>query len=90
MAIQLLKSEVFKQGTTITKLHHHQDNSRLIQVQGFREVIRSGGLESVPVYNGVVHCITTVYKQEGILGFYKGAVPSLLKVSFVYFMCCLI
>jgi hypothetical protein len=53
------------------------------QVQGFREVIKEGGLESVPVYKGVVHCIGTVYRQEGLFGFYKGAVPSLLKVILV-------
>jgi len=50
-----------------------------LQVQGFRKVIQEGGLESVPLYKGMAHCVRTVYKHEGILGFYKGALPSLLK-----------
>ena len=51
-------------------------------MQGFRKVIQEGGLESVPLYKGLAHCVRTVYKHEGILGFYKGALPSLLKVRY--------
>ena len=46
------------------------------QVQGFRN---AASLQ-VPHYSGLVHCISSVYKEEGVLGFYRGALPSLLKV----------
>ena len=67
-------------GSSQDKTINYKANCVKCQVQGFREIIKEGGLESVPVYKGVVHCITTVYQQEGLVGFYKGAVPSLLKV----------
>jgi hypothetical protein len=30
-------------------------------------------------YNGILHCAQTIYKSEGILGFYKGIVPTVFK-----------
>ena len=33
------------------------------------------------VYSGMIHCFIVVCKEEGILGFYKGATVALIKVS---------
>eukprot|EP00116_Pleurobrachia_bachei_P006811 sb/3467073/ len=52
-----------------------------LQVQGFREVVSQGGLYNIPEYRGVVHCVNKMYRDEGVRGFYKGGVPSLLKVG---------
>ncbi len=48
-----------------------------LQVQGFEEARKSFG--KVQRYKGFQHCIVTVIKEEGLLGFYKGLSPSLLK-----------
>ncbi len=49
------------------------------QVQGFEKARSSFG--SVSRYRGFFHCLGTVYKEEGALAFYKGAVPTVLKVK---------
>ncbi|XP_075678667.1 tricarboxylate transport protein, mitochondrial-like [Dermatophagoides pteronyssinus] len=41
---------------------------------------RMQGLEAHK-YRGVIHCMTKIYRNEGLLGFYKGLVPRLVKVS---------
>lgn len=51
-----------------------------LQVQGFEEARRPFG--KVSIVNGTIHAFSTIYSKEGILGFYKGAVPGLLKTSF--------
>merc|ERR1712217_385779 len=32
-------------------------------------------------YDGILHCICTMYASEGLLGFYKGLLPNLLKMA---------
>jgi hypothetical protein len=34
----------------------------------------------VPQYSGIVDCVRTVFRTEGITGFYKGLIPCYLKV----------
>uniref|UniRef100_A0A8D2Q609 Solute carrier family 25 member 32 n=1 Tax=Varanus komodoensis TaxID=61221 RepID=A0A8D2Q609_VARKO len=34
------------------------------------------GLELRPKYNGILHCLTTVWKQEGLRGLYQGVTPN--------------
>ncbi|XP_060559610.1 mitochondrial thiamine pyrophosphate carrier-like [Ruditapes philippinarum] len=52
-----------------------------LQIQGFEEARHRFG--KVSKYSGLVHCIKTLVKEEGILGLYKGLSPSLLKAMFV-------
>ena len=52
---------------------------RRIEVRGFVEARRPFG--EVLHYNGVIDCFMKIYKHEGVLGFYKGALPTLLKNS---------
>ncbi|XP_034980437.2 mitochondrial folate transporter/carrier [Zootoca vivipara] len=37
----------------------------------------SDGLELRPKYNGVLHCLTTVWKHEGLRGLYQGVTPNM-------------
>ncbi|XP_019383594.1 PREDICTED: mitochondrial folate transporter/carrier isoform X1 [Gavialis gangeticus] len=37
----------------------------------------SDGLEFRPKYNGILHCLTTVWKQEGLRGLYQGVTPNM-------------
>ncbi|XP_072044109.1 mitochondrial thiamine pyrophosphate carrier-like [Amphiura filiformis] len=48
-----------------------------LQVQGFEEARKSFG--KVQHYNGLRHCVVAVIREEGVVGFYKGLAPSLLK-----------
>ena len=49
-----------------------------LQVQGFEEGRRNLG--ATQKYNGMWHCITTMYKNEnGIRSFYKGYTPGMAK-----------
>ncbi|KAK3754404.1 hypothetical protein QZH41_011184 [Actinostola sp. cb2023] len=50
-----------------------------IQVQGFGVARATFG--RVPEYNGLVDCVQSILKYEGIAGLYKGIVPSTIKVS---------
>lgn len=34
----------------------------------------------IPRYSSLIHCFTVVFREEGILGFYRGFSPSLVKV----------
>ncbi|KAM9574053.1 solute carrier family 25 member 32 isoform 1-T2 [Guaruba guarouba] len=36
------------------------------------------GLELRPKYNGILHCMTTVWKHEGLRGLYQGVTPNML------------
>ncbi|XP_014673795.1 PREDICTED: mitochondrial thiamine pyrophosphate carrier-like [Priapulus caudatus] len=68
-----------------------------LQVCGFEEArtrfgqvggaIRSSSVAvtgvEVRTYHGTIHCICSVFKHEGVAGFYKGTVPSLIKASSV-------
>lgn len=38
----------------------------------------SDGLELRPKYNGILHCMTTVWKHEGLRGLYQGVTPNML------------
>ncbi|XP_041473870.1 mitochondrial thiamine pyrophosphate carrier-like [Lytechinus variegatus] len=51
-----------------------------LQVQGFEEARRPFG--RVTHYSGFLHCTTTIAKQEGMRGLFKGLSPSLLKAFF--------
>ena len=49
-----------------------------LQVQGFEEGRRNLG--ATQKYNGIWHCMLTMYKNEnGLRGFYKGYVPGMAK-----------
>ncbi|KYO29349.1 mitochondrial folate transporter/carrier isoform X1 [Alligator mississippiensis] len=37
----------------------------------------SDGLEFRPKYNGILHCLTTVWKHEGLRGLYQGVTPNM-------------
>ena len=40
-------------------------------------------------YNGVIDCVTKIYRNEGMLAFYKGLAPNLIKIfpsSGVFFL----
>lgn len=34
-----------------------------------------------PVYSGMTDCFKQVYKQEGVRGFFKGAIPGNIKAA---------
>ena len=34
-----------------------------------------------PKYKGMVHCIQTIYKEEGIASLYKGLLPRVARVA---------
>ncbi|KAK3107142.1 hypothetical protein FSP39_008025 [Pinctada imbricata] len=53
-----------------------------LQVQGFKEEARAE-FGVVRTYTGLRHCFTSIVKEEGILGLYKGLSPSLLKSGIV-------
>uniref|UniRef100_A0A7N4V0P8 Solute carrier family 25 member 32 n=1 Tax=Sarcophilus harrisii TaxID=9305 RepID=A0A7N4V0P8_SARHA len=36
----------------------------------------SDGLELRPKYNGVLHCLTSIWKMDGIRGLYQGVTPN--------------
>ena len=50
-----------------------------VQVQGFERARAQFG--EVGRYRGFFHCLLTVYRHEGLMAFYKGTVPTVLKVS---------
>lgn len=37
----------------------------------------SDGLDLRPKYSGIVHCMKTVWKQEGVRGLYQGVTPNI-------------
>lgn len=45
---------------------------RRLQIQGFSE--------HVPKYNGIIDCITKIYRTEGISGLYRGLIPCYIKI----------
>ena len=49
-----------------------------LQVQGFDETARSS-FGRVQHYSSAANCITLIARHEGAAGFFKGALPSLLK-----------
>ena len=42
----------------------------------------NGQIPSVPKYDGLVHCVTSMLRHEGVGVFYNGVTASLLKTSF--------
>lgn len=64
-----------------------------LEIQGFEKARKDFG--SVRHYNGLTDCLTTIVKQEGARGLFKGLSPSLLKAGLaassnflVYEQCC--
>lgn len=46
-----------------------------------RRLQLQGGFDTnVPKYNGIMDCMKTIYRQEGIQGFYRGLVPCYIKI----------
>lgn len=39
--------------------------------------IVSDGLDLRPKYNGILHCMKSVWKQEGLRGLYQGVTPNI-------------
>lgn len=37
----------------------------------------SDGLDLRPKYNGILHCMKSVWKQEGLRGLYQGVTPNI-------------
>ena len=52
-----------------------------LQIQGFQEARKPFG--AFRQYSGLAHCFVTVFKEEGMIGLYKGLSPSLLKAGVV-------
>ncbi len=50
-----------------------------LQVQGFAAERRPFG--HTPRYHSTVHCLATVFRDEGLRGLFKGAWPSLVKAA---------
>ncbi|XP_028515973.1 mitochondrial thiamine pyrophosphate carrier [Exaiptasia diaphana] len=50
-----------------------------IQVQGFQEARANFG--KVPEYTGLVDCVQSIMKYEGIAGLFKGLAPSTIKAG---------
>lgn len=50
-----------------------------LQVVGFEQA--RGSFGHTVQYRGPVHCLTSIYRQEGLLAFYKGATPAIMKVA---------
>lgn len=48
-----------------------------LQAQGLNSM--TPGMSKLPQYKGMVHCATTIWKQEGIKGLYRGIVPTTVK-----------
>lgn len=44
----------------------------------FLSFVVSDGLELRPKYNGILHCMTTVWKHEGLRGLYQGVTPNMV------------
>eukprot|EP00929_Paragymnodinium_shiwhaense_P008333 TRINITY_DN112282_c0_g1_i1.p1 TRINITY_DN112282_c0_g1~~TRINITY_DN112282_c0_g1_i1.p1 ORF type:complete len:344 (+),score=21.52 TRINITY_DN112282_c0_g1_i1:80-1111(+) len=53
---------------------------RRLQVQGMQ---RHESYGQLPTYRGTWHCVRTTVAEEGAVGLYKGAVPSLIKSAMV-------
>lgn len=51
-----------------------------LEVQGFEDARRHFG--RVESYKNVIDCLRTMYGKEGVLSFYKGLKPSILKAAF--------
>ena len=49
------------------------------QVQGFESARVQFG--QVQRYSGLINCMATVFRNEGMLGFFKGTQPTIIKVS---------
>ena len=52
----------------------------MLQIQGFEKARSTFG--RLQHYNGFIHCFVSIVRQEGVLGFYKGAFPALIKVCY--------
>ena len=56
--------------------------SRLQQRSQTAELLASGEVEIVKrEYYGVIHCASKIWKCEGFIGFFKGAIPNALRVA---------
>ena len=51
------------------------------QVQGFEEARRHFG--RTRKYQSLRHCFLSVWREEGMLAFYKGSSASILKVCYI-------
>lgn len=54
-------------------------NISIMQVQGFEEARQRFG--RVTKYNGLLDCFIKVVREEGVMAFYKGTSPTILKVT---------
>ncbi|XP_054714694.1 mitochondrial thiamine pyrophosphate carrier-like [Uloborus diversus] len=50
------------------------------QIQGFEEARKSFG--AVRHYRSLVHCVRSIFLEEGVFGLYKGVWPSIIKAAF--------
>ena len=69
---------IFVGGVGKTVVYPLDTIRKRLQVQGFEEGRRNLG--ATQKYNGMWHCITTMYKNEnGMRSFYKGYTPGMAK-----------
>ena len=54
-------------------------SSFTLQVQGFESARYQFG--QVQHYSGLVNCIVTIFRNEGLFGFFKGTQPTIIKVN---------
>lgn len=50
-----------------------------VQGQGFKHARLHFG--TVRWYSGTTDCVVSIFREDGLSGFYKGATPALVKVS---------
>ena len=68
----------FLSGALVKIMLHPTDVvKKRLQVQGFEEARREFG--RFAVYDNLTNCFNTMFKEEGLIGFYKGLSPNLVK-----------
>ena len=76
--IYFLYCSIFLGGVGKTIVYPLDTIQKRLQVQGFEDGRRNLG--ATQKYNGIWHCMVTMYKNEnGLRGFYKGYVPGMAK-----------
>merc|ERR1711862_181835 len=62
-------------GTSKLLIYPLDTVKKRLQAQAFQSSLHSNQIK----YKGMIHCFTTIAKQEGLHSFYKGMVPTVFK-----------